>query len=85
MGRPGIAGRFEPRVLCGRSHGKLVHIQLTDNNGTGLSQFINNESIVGRDKILQDSRGTRRSDTLGTDQVFYGYRDAGEGSTLPFG
>ena len=51
---PGIRGQFEPRVFVGRSHGKFIHIGLSDNDRAFGFQLFHHGGVIGGNDIFKN-------------------------------
>ena len=78
FGVPRVFRHAVRRSLCRTSHRKLIHVRLSNDNGSRLFKPCNNLRIVRRNEILQDLRRTRRRKTLRTDVVLDRDRNAGQ-------
>ncbi len=67
---------LEGGIFRGGPHGKFIHIDLADQDGTGGLELFNDRSIVWRDKIFQNPGGTGGPDTLSADEVLDGQGNA---------
>ena len=82
---PGVMGRKERRVLCGRSHRELVHVALAQHDCAMLEQLLRGGGIVYGHVVLQHPGTTGGRDALGGNDVLYLHRDTRQGRAVAGG
>ena len=65
-------------VLGTGTHGELIHVGLSDEDGSGGAQAGDHGSVVWRNEALEDARSCRCLDAGGAEEVLEGDGNAGE-------
>ena len=82
----GVVRQLDRAVLTGRTHGKLVHVQLAGHHRSGGVEPLDDGGVIRRFKIIEHLGGAGGQDALGADIILDGDRYAGErGKLLPLG